>query len=54
MSEQRIWHLPPSPGAAMTDTDRLLGYCPTSTTVTLVAALAGFIAGFLIVWRLLR
>ena len=29
-------------------------YCPTSTTVTLVAALAGFIAGFLIVWRLLR
>ena len=29
-------------------------YCPTSTTVTLVAALVGFIAGFLIVWRLLR
>lgn len=34
--------------------DRLLGYCPTSTTVTLVVALVGFIAGFLIVWRLLR
>src|SRR5690606_34088978 len=29
-------------------------YCPTSTTVTLVVALVGFIAEFLIVWRLLR